>query len=722
MSLTGLGWLARLGRRFAGHGPWRRIRWTGLAVGSAVLAVGCVAATMWSHYDRLRQDQDDALRPVVTQDRASATLLYSYDGFVSLGDYQCLVVSLWPLRPDAPLPPGVTAWPRPGEAVLSPATLSSLGSGRADLFGRVSDTIAPSGLESPGERRVYIRPTRTAFEASAMTPATGFGVTDVYGAYSGLPSLYAVHTRDLLMMLAGTVLVPGLLALILGASLDGEARTRRNRQLEGLGASGAQLAVMDLAEAWIPLTVGTAIAAVGAAVFCSLNITIASLDAQFRAADSRSAWPGLVLAIVASYLVACATVLAVRQTRRRRGSGGSRVVKQDPPFKLATVCVLAGLFTIWIPAQSSSGPIRTLAFVLGTLTFAVTVSSLVAVILAYVGKAVASYGHRVGSPAAILGGRRLQLFPTRASRVMLGVCGGILVLGQIQLWTGQLGQQYRDGIVLRDRIGARLVVSGNTIYGPQLQSYLGTLTDAAPIWTWFGPGMTVVSGPCPAMQALGESCTHPGPAASSTNLLLAALAPGQTGEVDFRVTDTSDMKQLSRHGASLHLISTDGHRLNIDDLQRRAYREVPGGLQLDAVGQGFIDEGRIVKNHANWTVVWGVLGILGITIATGLALVGDILSGARDVAPLVGVTDRRRWLYSLTMWRLALPLAISGALSSAAYLVLATGVEEGETFMTPSPRFALAMTLSTVVAGVLLAVWCAAEIGRYGRSWHPGAE
>ncbi len=107
MSGPRLGWLAWLGRRFGGRGPWHRIRWAGLVLGSTVVTAGMLAAAFWWHFDDLRQARADTLRPVIAHDRASASLLYSYDGFVSLADRQVLVISIWPLRPDAPQPPGM---------------------------------------------------------------------------------------------------------------------------------------------------------------------------------------------------------------------------------------------------------------------------------------------------------------------------------------------------------------------------------------------------------------------------------------------------------------------------------------------------------------------------------------------------------------------------------------------------------------------------------------
>ncbi len=96
--------------------------------------------------------------------------------------------------------------------MLSPATLTALGRSRADLFGRVAGVIAPSGLESPGERRVYLRPTRAAFDPHRMVAVSGFGGNAPQDAFYGLPTLNAVRTSEVLTMLAATVVVPWLSA------------------------------------------------------------------------------------------------------------------------------------------------------------------------------------------------------------------------------------------------------------------------------------------------------------------------------------------------------------------------------------------------------------------------------------------------------------------------------------------------------------------------------
>src|SRR5207244_315100 len=58
-----------------------------------------------------------------------------------------------------PPPPGLGAWPRPGEAYVSPALLDALnGIAARDRYGRIVATIGRSGLADPGEMIAYIAP------------------------------------------------------------------------------------------------------------------------------------------------------------------------------------------------------------------------------------------------------------------------------------------------------------------------------------------------------------------------------------------------------------------------------------------------------------------------------------------------------------------------------------------------------------------------------------
>ena len=68
------------------------------------------------------------------------------------------VIVIAPLSEDAPLPPGLSAWPGPGEAAVSPALGTDLTGDLAGRYGHVTSRISLEGLETPQERRVYMRP------------------------------------------------------------------------------------------------------------------------------------------------------------------------------------------------------------------------------------------------------------------------------------------------------------------------------------------------------------------------------------------------------------------------------------------------------------------------------------------------------------------------------------------------------------------------------------
>ncbi|NDZ72007.1 hypothetical protein G3I36_13245 [Streptomyces sp. SID10362] len=145
-----------MGRAASRSAEAGRIRYFALfaATTVAVLAV-CGFLLAASSFDG-RTERSQARWPQVADD-GSATLLWRAT-LASVDDRQYDVVYIEPLTPDAPLPPGLSRWPRPGEAVLSPA-LKAVGPRLSEEYGRAEGTIAAGGLESPSEYFAYVRPT-----------------------------------------------------------------------------------------------------------------------------------------------------------------------------------------------------------------------------------------------------------------------------------------------------------------------------------------------------------------------------------------------------------------------------------------------------------------------------------------------------------------------------------------------------------------------------------
>jgi hypothetical protein len=700
-----------------------------LAAGAALLVFSGCAVVLSTSYASLRQDRADALRPDLIESNANgATLLYSFDGFTEVNNRPVTVVSLWPLRDDAPLPPGVSAWPRPGEAVVSQQLLHDLGPSRRNMFGAPAGIIAPVGVEVPTERRVYIRPSSAAFDPATMLPASGFGHRSD-SAYYGSGILNAAPTWQVISLLLATLAGPGLVALALGCGLDGEARDRRTGLLTALGAGRRHQALVDAAEAGPPVLAGSVLAAIAVAVMATNDVALPHLDSMLASDAARRAVGPLVAAGVVGTLVALMVVMLVRQRRGHRRRRHALAVTQSVPWARAGVCFGAVLGTVWVTANTHTSQLRTMSYIAGVLVVAVTVPAVVAVAVAVVGEAAGSWGLRYGSAGTLVGGRHLHHFPRRTVRLSLGLGFGILALGQVQLWASQLGAQYHQALETRARYGATVAVAGHTTYGPAIHSYLAGLpVTAQPVWVSIeqppadDPRQDIrahLFGPCTTMRTLGLPCasTDTIAAGSVSPRLEQVLGAGlDAARTRVTVVDQPDLKELKRQAATLVLISPTSSGLPMDELQRSAYRELPGGLQLSTPEQGWVTQGQVLLTRASWTVLLGSIGLTVVAIAGACALAGDIIAGGSALRRLARLSAKSRWVYVLTLWRTALPLTIVSALAAALYLVLPAGLGQGEVTMNPSTTLAAACVVSAILVAAASSAWAARRVTHD----HPG--
>ena len=721
--------LSRVGLALGRRGPGSRLRGTALLVGTFVLSLGLIGLVLTAAYTAQREARAQAIRPHQAN-AGEATALASFEGFTELHDRPVTVVSIWPLQPDAPLPPGVTKWPAPGEAAVSPAVLADLSPRDLDLFGRISSVIGSAGVEVPRERRVYLRPTAHAFSPDQMEPIDGFGGRRD-SAWYGAGVLYAAPLWGVNALVAATLIAPALVALALAAGLDGEARERRTRLLTAMGAGRRQRAVVDVAEAAPAVLIGTVVGALLTALICIRDVPIAGLDAQLSSSDARAAWPKLLLALAATPAIAFGCVVLVRARPRWRRRRNLMALDLKPQLGRAGFCLAAALATVWLPAQSGSASTRTLIYGAGTIIVAVTLPALVGVILRTTGEAVAEWGIRSGSAGHLLGGRRLHRFSRRTTRLALGVCFGVLILGQVQLWASQLGEQYHGAVAVRQELGNSVAVAGNTTYGVAMGKYLADLpTDTHPLWLAIvpppadnplAPARTLLTGSCTDLGAIGLPC-KPGPLPHTPGRQLAQILRWAPNVGNVTVVPTRALPALTdleAQQAQLVLVSSSPGGLHLQELQRKAYADLPGGLQLATLGQSWVTPGRNLLIKAGWTVLLGAFGILALAIATGCAMAGDVITSTRNLAPLTVLTGRRRWLLVVTSWRTTLPLALAGALGAGLYVILPTGLSIGTYSMDPSPRLAWAATGGCLLMGVVVSAWSARQVIRAGYTWRP---
>lgn len=725
-----------LGLAMSGRGPWARLRFVALCAGTIVLCLGLsgLAGTMALAQDRAARAE--SIRPTLTEDVDQGRLLISFDGFTQLDDNTILVQSIWPLVPDAPLPPGVSAWPEPGEAVVSPSVHELLVDSDPEFFGPVAAVIGPDGLETPTERRAYLRPAAEILDPDRMSGATGFGEHGGDG-WHGLGMLNAAPTWGVLLLFLSATIIPGGAAVSLGAGLDRQRRLTRHRRFTVAGARRRDTSLVDAGEAFPALILGAGLAALAVGMVATFGLRLPTLDTVVLAGDVRRHLFLMAGVLVLGFSIAMFIVVVVRpRMLRLRGRRRRRVPvmagEHKSPAARATAGLLIGAATVVLPPLTTSGPLRTITYALGTSLFVLCLPAVLAVILGAAGDGIASIGARAGSVGGLLGGRRLGAFPGRTARLCLGIAGTILVVGQVQLWSAQLGRQYFDSVALREQHGTSLLVAPVGAVTPGVETFVAALDKSTlAMWSWFeeGPGgmpQEVLGASCLTWRALALPCdvTALTTAQLATGPSALALASGgmmtDSGVPARTLSASTPSPPKDADALSLILMSLDGSDLPERQLESSSYRLVQGGLRLQTPWQSWISAGVTTKLAGSWAVAWGMLGVVGMLIATALSLVGDVISSARDVAPLAALSGRWRWLTVLSLWRLGLPITLAAALGAVSYYILPSGLQSGENVMVASPTFVVACVAAGAAIAVLMTVVAGQFLSITARRWRPG--
>ncbi|WP_300681078.1 hypothetical protein [Nocardioides sp.] len=675
-----------------------------------------------------RDVRAEALRPILAEPGQQGRLLVSFEGFATVNDHSIMVISIWPSTPDAPLPRGVAQWPAPGQAVLSAAAAETLGSSGRARFGEPSGQIAATGLETPDERRVYVRTTAAAFDATQMRPALGFGPSEtVSDGWHGLSVLNAVTPAELIELLLACLVVPGAVALVAACGIGSEQRARRDLTLRVLGASRLRIFGLRLVEVVPAALVGAAVAAVGLLVlqrigFSSgwLNFSMAGVDvgAGWERISSRLLWvPIIVVIAVAASGLRPSRIATVLPWKAR-----------DRAPIAALIGLLGGLVAVVVPAQSHTAQVRTLAYVVGVAIFMLFAPSLVAVLLGALGRAIAWTSVRTVAPGSLIGGRRLGQLPGRTARMTAGLLIGIVLLGQVQLWVSSMSVQYRGAAELQREVAGRVLQADPLGGGDALARHLERLpNDVVAVWVGHDErGGAVLEATCPALNALRLSCDATTLEADRTQQRSDVLWP--VAQI-YGIAPGSAVRPLAAgttpkglDGVGLALVSVDGHRIDASAVQQGLYADVPGFIHVSEVGDSWVSGAWQPILKGRWITLYSALGIGVLMFVAANVVAADSRDGSRTLGPLHLLSRGRRWLTGLVAVQVALPLVIATAVGVVGYWVLAAGMKTGDQYFVPSASFATVLLVMGVVIGVLVASASAVILTRALERWVPGRD
>lgn len=360
----------------------------------------------------------------------------------------------------APVPPGLTAFPKPGQVFLSPALadlVHRLPAGQlAERFPKTSSygTIGDAGLAAPDELLAVVG---RATADPVVSPAAGEGPLEsgqtaraVVSGYSGTtPSPFTASDRDGALIGAGLLFVPVVVLATASGRLGAARREQRLAALRLAGATPRQILAMTGVEA---AAVGAAGSVAGALGYVALLPVLARFPLGIGTWYAGDLWVGGsgLLAVVAG--VALLTALSAVTTLRQVARSPLGVAQQADPrrTRLVRLALFVGL-VLYIAGSAHDGGLRTSQQVALVVLFYGAFWVLGPWVVDRLGRLLGRFAR---GPATLLAARRLSDDPRGAWRtvsglVMAGFVAGFLSVAHLEIIgdmrPGQIAISVADG-------------------------------------------------------------------------------------------------------------------------------------------------------------------------------------------------------------------------------------------------------------------------------------
>jgi hypothetical protein len=335
--------------------------------------------------------------------------------------------------PSAPVPPGLSHLPGPGEYYASPALTALLSSEPANELrdrypGRQVGTIGAAALPSPNSLIIVVGHTVSqlsqvpgAEEVGAIqrTPANCYACQNAVGSGPVLQFILAGG--------AVALLLPVLILIATASRLSAARREERFAAMRLVGATPRQVAVISAVEAVVAAVAGVAVGFALFFVFRPLLYHVPFTGAPLAEGDLSLHWLDVVLAVIG---VPGAAVVSARLALRRvqiSPLGVSRRASSRPPRIVRIIPLLAGIAVLaYFDAVGKPGAIG------GQLLELLVGFVLLVVGLVLAGPWFTTAGSRLmvkraSRPATLIAGRRLLDNPKAAFRFISGLVIALFV-------------------------------------------------------------------------------------------------------------------------------------------------------------------------------------------------------------------------------------------------------------------------------------------------------
>lgn len=734
--------MLRIGRSAARSADQRGTRFAGLVLASAVAALTLVSVVLAvaTYEGRAVRSADRA--PVLTEyapDAGPARLLWRQDRDSVAGSAFTLI-HLRPLTPDAPPPPGLREWPRPGEAVLSPA-LREAGrhEGIDTRYGPVSGSIGARGLAVAGEKLAYVRPEAGFLTRHNAQEATGFGTTAPWGPRFGDDWGFR-PLGELLSLVAVMLGLPTGLLLVIAARTGARARDKRTAVLRAMGASRRDLALVAMGEALVPVALGCVAAAALTAVAMSVDVPLPWIGFTVDAAHLRAYAPEAFGAVAAAGL----TVLATAALLHPAPAAGKSGMRPSPVTGFRGTKVTAALFVpcqlllAWFPAlfaHTHHTVLSTLVLAVGSIGSLATLPSVLALAFGLLGRGAARFGLRSGAPGALLAGRWVEAGPGRLARLVAGsvIAAGLLAFIQVypsipsSFGTAARQAQSAAGTsLLRVEVpDAHRFPAFVAALPPRTEIVTLTQDPSAP-----GHG-SVLRGSCAALRSLDVPCAsghHPTPVDPRRHpraalLLTEASATGPFTAIPGPATlTTPTLTTRSSAPPLVAAVSTDRTPLPAARLHQTAHTALGPGTEVLKIGEQALSGIMTTTQHVRWASFLGCVGVLIVAAAHGLNTLGEILRFARAISPVCVLTGSRRIYASVAAWTVLAPLCLAAPLAAGFAIWLTAPLTTPPRRGVLPPELITGTTTTLLALAAVTAIWTAHNALTTAARWRPTAD
>ncbi|GAA1911406.1 hypothetical protein GCM10009716_21770 [Streptomyces sodiiphilus] len=718
--------LLSVGRAAAKGSEGNRLRFAALLCATLALAVGFVFLVAgFATYDG-RELRGSARAPHYLgedqEDRATSLWRQSFD---TVGGLQHSVVFIEPLREDAELPPGVEAWPAPGEAVLSPELRAALVRENAvDRYGNAVGVLGEDGLEVPGERLAYVRPTTTALAPDSMFRISGYGGESRAAVGD---ELRVQNLSAFVPTVMGFLLLPACALVVIAARSGAAARDRRAALLRALGAGYRARALVNLGEAALAVATGVVAAAALAGSLLVWNVRVPVVGYTVSAADASRWAPELFGSVLlAGCVVLCAVVFLHRVEKGTRSTRPGHHAGRNPRWA-AWLCPVLLLVAVRGPGLAGGAEANPLVFlavystgVIGTLA---TLPAVIALAVAGVGRLLVRHGNRHGRPGPLIAGRWNIARPGVTTRMVASVVIAIGLVAQVQLWSSRLNEPMLEAQATYARIGDSAVTMWSLADTPErTETFLKELPEGV-----HGLGMhrspadggMELRGSCEALRALDAPCDA-GPAPRNDPRLQEVAAWYGAGGSGITVREGAVSADHAVPEALL-LVSAQGGDLPVSEVKHTAFRQLLGP-QAESLGGSWLTGARQLEKPAAWVLLLGLAGVVLLTVTAALNNLGEFLRFSRNLAPVSVLTGRRTVFFTTALWVILMPLALAGLLGTLVAVWLGTPLTQ------PGGGASLSWPIltATLIVVETLAVafwwWGGTAASRAAAQWRPQAD